>query len=150
MAEPHVISALRGKRAELSGEVLVAQARIDKLRLDLAAVDRAISLFDPSVRSSDIVPIVRRGRRETRFRHGAWTATVLDTLRNADGPLTVREIAQAVAEKFSAPYDNPVDIAALDGRVRTCLKRPGRGVVSEWSGNVTTWRLAPDTGDVVE
>jgi hypothetical protein len=40
MAEPHVISALRKKRAELAGEVVTAQLRFGKLRDDLDAIDR--------------------------------------------------------------------------------------------------------------
>ena len=31
MAEPHVISALRAKRAELSGDLIAAQKRLEKL-----------------------------------------------------------------------------------------------------------------------
>jgi hypothetical protein len=35
MADPHVISALREKRAELSGELIAAEKRILQLREDI-------------------------------------------------------------------------------------------------------------------
>jgi hypothetical protein len=35
MADPHVISALREKRAELSGELIAAENRIVQLRADI-------------------------------------------------------------------------------------------------------------------
>jgi hypothetical protein len=116
----------------------------------LAAIDRAIALFDPNVKSASIVPIIRRHKLETRFRHGAWTATVLDTLRNADGPLTVNQLGRTVADKFGTPYEKPVDVATLNSRIRTCLKKRGSLVVSEWNGSVNVWRLAPDNTDAVE
>jgi hypothetical protein len=50
MAEPHVISALRAKRAELSGDLIAAQKRLEKIRDDLDAVDRTLRVFDPRQR----------------------------------------------------------------------------------------------------
>src|SRR4051794_31422721 len=48
MADPHVISALRSKRAELSGELIAAEARIVQLRADINSLDGAIRVFDPT------------------------------------------------------------------------------------------------------
>jgi hypothetical protein len=39
MADPHVISALRSKRAELSGELIAAEKRIVQLRADIDSLD---------------------------------------------------------------------------------------------------------------
>jgi hypothetical protein len=48
MADPHVISALRKKRAELSGDLVAAEKRIVQLRKDIAGIDRTIRVFDPA------------------------------------------------------------------------------------------------------
>jgi hypothetical protein len=103
MAESHVISALKDKRAELSGEVLKAESRIDKLRLDIAAIDRALGIFDPTVIPRSIKPIMRRPRL-TRIKQGAWTLAVLDVLRQSDRPMAASEIAALVAKQFGEPY----------------------------------------------
>lgn len=149
MAETHVVSALRDKRAELAGELLVAQARIDKLRLDLASVDRTLALFDSTIAPQSIAPVIRRPRGKGRFRHGAWTATLLSILRKADRPLTIREIAQEAANQFNLPSDTQVALTGMDNRVRTALKKQRVGIVSEWNGSVTLWRLEPDGDDVL-
>jgi hypothetical protein len=57
MADPHVISALREKRAELSGELIAAEKRILQLRDD---IDRTIRVFDPTSEPHKIRPILRR------------------------------------------------------------------------------------------
>jgi hypothetical protein len=45
MADPHVISSLRQKRAELSGELIAAEKRILQLREDISSRDRTIRVF---------------------------------------------------------------------------------------------------------
>ncbi len=46
MAEPHVVSALVAKRAELAGEIEAAEKRVAKLRADLLHLDATLRLFD--------------------------------------------------------------------------------------------------------
>jgi hypothetical protein len=53
LAEPHFISALPAKRAELSGDLIAAQKRLEKLHDDLGAVDRALGVFDPRQHQGD-------------------------------------------------------------------------------------------------
>jgi hypothetical protein len=60
MADPHVISALKNKRAELSGDLLAAETRIVQLRTDIASLDGAIRVFDPTAAPDKIPPILRR------------------------------------------------------------------------------------------
>ena len=54
MAEPHVISALRAKRAGLSGDLIAAQKRLEKLRDDPDAIDRTLRDFNPKQRPDKI------------------------------------------------------------------------------------------------
>ncbi len=50
MAESHVVSALREKRARLAGDLKAAQFRVIALRIDLGCVDRCLEIFgsDPT------------------------------------------------------------------------------------------------------
>jgi len=96
MADPHVISALRSKRAELSGELIDAEQRIVQLRSDIASLDGAIRVFDPSAAPDKIRPILRR-KKPTLIPRGRCSRAVLDTLRDANAALTVREIAAQLA-----------------------------------------------------
>ena len=66
MAETHVISALREKRAELSGELIAAEKRIIQLRADLESLDGALRVFDPTK------AIVALARRLAVIMHRMW------------------------------------------------------------------------------
>ena len=89
MADPIVISSLKAKRAELDGELMETEKRAARLRADLDAIDRAIKVFDPTIELSRIRPIVRRARPKL-FAHGHFSRVVLDVLRRADRPLTLK------------------------------------------------------------
>ena len=57
IADPHVISALRSKRAELSGELIATEKRILQLRADIDSLDGAIRVFDPTAEPHEIRPV---------------------------------------------------------------------------------------------
>lgn len=59
MAEPHVISALVRKRAELAGDIENAHEALRKMVLDLENLDATLVLFDPGYKASP-----RPGRSE--------------------------------------------------------------------------------------
>jgi hypothetical protein len=131
MAEPHVITALRRKRAELAGEVVTAQLRLGKLRDDLDAIDRTLRVFDPSQHPEKIRPIVKR-RGARMFAHGECTRAILNALRDAPEPMTVDQVAEQVA------LDCRIATEAPDVRRRCCGGlRPrwiGWGSVACWGG----------------
>ena len=72
MAEPHVISALRAKRAELSGDLIAAQKRLEKIRDDLDTVDRTLRVFDPRQHTEKIRPVIKR-KGDRLFTYAAAT-----------------------------------------------------------------------------
>lgn len=49
MAEPHVVSALKAKRAELAGEIELATRRLQGLRAALRSLDETLCLSDPAI-----------------------------------------------------------------------------------------------------
>ena len=62
MAEPHVIGALRNKRAELAGMLRQLEQQLAQQRANLAHVDATMRLFDPDMRPKDMHPKQPRTR----------------------------------------------------------------------------------------
>lgn len=50
MAEPHVITALAKKRAELSGDIETTQAKLRQMISDLESLDKTLLMSDPDFR----------------------------------------------------------------------------------------------------
>src|SRR5271156_7164748 len=93
MGEPHVISALRAKRAELSGDLIAAQKCLEKIRDDLDAVDRTLRVFDHRQHPEKIRPVVRR-KGDRMFSYGECTRAILNVLRDAPEPMTTAELVK--------------------------------------------------------
>jgi hypothetical protein len=140
MADPHVISALRAKRAELSGELIAAEKRIVQLRADIDSLDGAIRIFDPSAAPEKIRPILRR-KKPTLIPRGQCSRAVLNTLRDADSALTVREIATKLAARYQIDASNTDAMKALVAKVRNTLARQ-KGLTSEMRSDVKAWKVA--------
>ena len=142
MAESHVLSALRDKRADFAGALQVAEQRIIQLRGDLATVDRAILIFDPDAKPERIRAVVRRGPRPS-FPRGGWTRTVIGVLRRADRALSVREITVLVAEETSMDIEAAGVMNRLSNKVRNTLARQREGLLArEWKDSIVLWRVA--------
>src|SRR5258706_11810614 len=122
MADPHVISALKDKRAELSGELIAAENRIIELRADIGSLDRTIRVFDPTAEPHTIRPILRR-KKPTLIPRGQCSRAVLDILRHADSAMTAREIAAQLAARYQMDASNMDAMKALSAKVRTTLAR---------------------------
>jgi hypothetical protein len=140
MADPHVISALRNKRAELSGELIAAERRIVQLRADIASLDGAIRVFDPAAAPDKIRPVLRR-KKPTPIPRGQCSRAVLDMLRHADQPMTAREIADHLAARYQMDASDAVVMKALIGKVRNTLARQ-KGLVSEARADAKAWKVA--------
>ena len=140
MADPHVISALRSKRAELSGELIAAEKRILQLREDISSLDRTIRVFDPTAEPHTIRPILRR-KKSTLIPRGQCSRAVLEMLRHADSPMTAREIATQLAARYQLDASNVDATKALVGKVRNTLARQ-KGLASEMRGDAKAWMVA--------
>jgi orotidine-5'-phosphate decarboxylase len=140
MADPHVISALRSKRAELSGELIAAEKRILQLRTDIDNLDGAIRVFDPTAEPHNIRPILRR-KKPTLIPRGQCSRAVLDMLRHADIPMTAREIAAQLAARYQMDASNVDAMKALVAKVRNTLARQ-KGLASGMRGDAKAWMVA--------
>jgi hypothetical protein len=140
MADSHVISALRAKRAELSGELIAAEKRIVELRADIDSLDRTIRVFDPTSEPHKIRPILRR-KKPTPIPRGQCSRAVLDMLRrHADGPMTAREITVQLAARYQIDASDTGAMNALVSKVRNTLARQ-KGLASEMRGDAKAWRV---------
>src|ERR1700688_2003415 len=109
MTNRRVISALRRKRAEISGHIHVLEKRIARQRANLANLDTTIKVFSPGT-NPDAIPPKRAYRRTRYFAHNELSRLTQDVLRTASGPLTSAEIAAAVMQaKGMAPDDAALD-----------------------------------------
>ena len=140
MADPHVISTLKAKRAELSGDLIAAEKRIIELRADIGSLDRTIRVFDPAAEPHTIRPILRR-KKPTLIPRGQCSRAILDMLRHADSPMTAREIAAQLAARYQFDASDTDAMSALVAKVRNTLVRQN-GLVSELRGDTKVWEVA--------
>ena len=93
MAESHVISGLKAKRAEIAGLLAECDERRGSLKEALAVIDSALRLF---AYEGDPADIKAKRKRRWMFRRGELQRAVMDAMRTAEGPLTNVEIAEQV------------------------------------------------------
>ena len=97
MADPHVISALREKRALVAGLIEKLERKLEQHHADLTHIDGVLRLFQPD-RDPDEIKAKRTYARRTRyFAKGELSRLVLETLRDARGkPQSADDIAGQV------------------------------------------------------
>jgi hypothetical protein len=143
MTEKHVVSALRLKRAEISGHIHDLEKRIARQRANLANLDATIKLFSPGT-NPDAIPPKRPYRRTRYFARNELSRLTQDALRTASGPLTSAEIAAAVMQAKGMPSGDAAFKEIVAVRALTVLRRLAkRGTVikSRISRNAQ-WALA--------
>ncbi|MGH7047141.1 MAG: hypothetical protein ACREE2_12225 [Stellaceae bacterium] len=138
MGDTYVISGLRKKRAELSGELIAAEKHILQLRTDLDCLDGAIRLFDPEAEPRKIRPVQTR-RVSGPIPRGQCSRAILDMLRRADQPMTAQEIAARLAADYGIDAANKGAMNALVAKVRNALLHQ-KGLASELRGGAKVWR----------
>jgi hypothetical protein len=108
MTGKHVVSALRLKRAEISGHIHDLEKRIARQRANLANLDATIKLFSPGT-NPDAIPPKRAYRRTRYFAAGELSRLCLDALRKADGkPIAAGEIAKAAISEKGLPAERRI------------------------------------------
>src|SRR5438034_3673892 len=101
MADPHVISALREKRALVAGLIEKLERKLEQHRADLTHIDGVLRLFQPDRDPEAIKPKRTYARRTRYFAKGELSRLGLEALRDGRGkPQTTNEIAgQIIAAK---------------------------------------------------
>ena len=145
MGETHVVSALRDKRAEISGAIIGLEKELGRRRTDLMHLDATLRLFAPALAPQSIKPRKQTGRNSW-FRKGERSRLVLALLRTADRPLATREITDRLA---AAKGIDPSDALARDAVHKTILGLLNGGKdkgfiqrIEGGPGEAVSWRVA--------
>jgi hypothetical protein len=139
VSEPHVISALKSKRAELSGILHQLERQIAGHREGLAHLDATILLFDPDAIPADIKPRAQR-QRNVWFGQNECIRAIYDVLRSAPEPMTTRAITERVMAARGIPDEGRThDLIAKT--VFGSLTR-AKDVERTVAGGAVVWKVA--------
>ena len=145
MAEPHVVTALKAKRAEISGHIYDLEKKTGRLRASLLHVDASIRLFSPDT-DPDAIPPKRSYRRTRYFAGRELSRRCLDTLREASPtPMTTAQLTAIVMLAKGYPADDDALKAVIAEMVVTILRRLCKrgSVVKSGTSRDAQWALAP-------
>ena len=90
VTQPNVVSALRGKRGELAGQIDALQDQLRAAMIDLDHVDATLRMFDPDIELDEIRPKPLPPRHHA-FK-GQVTRSILAMLR-AEGAMDAKAVA---------------------------------------------------------
>ncbi len=141
--QPNVLHALTRKHAEISGKIGHARLVLRQLAVELEHIDATIRIFNPAIDIGAIraktVPL-----RDPAHK-GEIARIVIDTLREADDPVTPRAITERLMEVRCL---NGADRELFDvmlKRVRACLRAQRmRGMVQPvaFADRTQGWEIA--------
>jgi hypothetical protein len=126
--------------AELAGKIQVNKEQGERLVENMKHVEAVLKLLDPAYDVRHIA--VRRRKPNLWFKRGTVFRNALDVLRNAERPLTTREIAARMlaAKGVTAPADK--DRRTLEGAVQSSLRNhKGKTIETVGEGMPVRWRL---------
>ena len=141
MAETHVLSALKEKRARLAGELKATQLRVCALLIDLGAVDQCLQIFGSDVHPDAIEPKVTFDKNPAGLPKGAGTRTALEILRETRQPMSTPELAASVLQRWGRPLE-PRALSMLVKAIQGNFSRRRDGIVEFDRGTYPgKWRL---------
>ena len=141
MTEPHVISALSNKRAELAGIVSQLERQLAQQQANLAHLDATMRLFDPDIRPNRIRPKQPRAR-SVWFRPGECLRLIYDALREAAQPMTTHQLAERIIQLKALPIADDRQRALVQKTILGSLNRAKATIVRVETAGVVSWRLA--------
>lgn len=136
---PNTIAGLQAKRKQLVKLRADLEADVRKVTCDLDHLDACIRLFDPE---ADI-RAVKRYATKHRAKKGQMRRFVLDRLKEATGPMTSLDIAEAWIADRALRADGGTRVM-IRKRVGACLisLRASLLVASSTEGAAVAWRLS--------
>ena len=143
MAEPHVIAALKERRARISGHILALEVQIGQHRADLLHLDATLRLFDSAVEPAAIPP-KRPVARNDWFGHGECLRLAYSVLRDAPEPVPTGDIVRRLMTIKGQPANDRATMTLIRQTIVNSLSRakdtvervPGAG-----TGRELRWRL---------
>jgi hypothetical protein len=145
MADPHVISALREKRALLAGLIEKLERKLEQHRADLTHIDGVLRLFQPDRDPGEIKAKRTYARRTRYFARNELSRLCMDALRDADGALlTTDAIAGRIIEAKGFDAADAALRKAIGEQALALLRSlRKRGTVEQIGlGRGVRWKLA--------
>jgi hypothetical protein len=142
MGDTFAVPALIRKRAELEGEILATQGKLQRLAADLDHLDATLRLFVPGIELASIKP--KLSAPLYMAKRGRLARIIFAALREAPDGLTCAELAQIVIAKRGLKPGKAA-AALIRKRVRYCLKaQRNRGLLQsrQGPGKLLAWGLA--------
>lgn len=129
MDKSHVMAALFRKYCHLMGELKRYPDRADEIMQSMVHLEAVIRLFRPDADLSKLRPI--GARKDTRWHKvGFGIRNVLDILKQADRPLSTREIVMEVMRRANLPTDDKEAVHSVCASIHmSILRRKGRGIM---------------------
>ena len=141
MDNEHVISGLIRKHAEIEGEIMALNKKLRSLSEQKASIALSLKTFDPNYKHR-LLPSIRPKSKSRIFPHGTFARGILEVMRDASCPLTVREITNRLLAKYGIELSDTADVNFVLEKVRKDLhRRKGRLFASESDGAATLWAL---------
>jgi hypothetical protein len=147
VADLHVISALRKKRALVSGAIEKLERKLEQHRADLTHIDGVLRLFQPDRDPDQIKPKRAYAKRTRYFARNELARLCMGALRDAPGLITTDEIAaQVIAAKGFEAADSTLR-AAIRDQLLTVLRgaRKRETVEQIGLGRGVRWKLTDGT-----
>lgn len=140
MDKSHVISALFRKYCHLMGQANRFPDRAAEYHADMVHVEATIRLFRANADLDSLAPI--RPRNDTRWcGRGYGVRTTIQILKQADRPLSTREIAEEVMRREGlSPDDIEARRDVCSSLHMSILRRVGKDIV-RINGKPLRWSL---------
>jgi hypothetical protein len=141
MADLHVVSALRDKRAELAGQIDALQDQLREAMIAVDHVDSTLRLFVPDIDLDEIKPKPLPPRHHA-FK-GQVTRSILAMLRK-EGPMDAKAITLRLMAERELNLTDKVLVKAMQKRIGAALRnlRERTLVMSQQGpGGMLVWHI---------
>jgi hypothetical protein len=135
--------------AELGGKILDNKTEADRLRAAMVNVEAVLKLLDPEHNLRVIA--VRRRKPNPWFKRGTIWRAILDTLREAETPLTAAEITGRMLAAKDVQVPARKAKRDLEGAIRASLKsHENKGVCVSGDSDPAQWTTSCQGGPMVK
>lgn len=142
MADPHVVTALRSKRAELAGQIDALQDQLREAMIAVDHVDSTLRLFAPDIDLDEIRPKPLPPRHHA-FK-GQVTRSILAMLRT-EGAMDAKAITLRLMAERELNLNDKALVKAMQKRIGAALRnlRERQHVTSSQGPRGTlTWAIS--------
>ena len=141
MADLHVVTALRSKRAELAGQIDALQDQLREAMIAVDHVDSTLRLFVPDIDLDEIKPKPLPPRHHA-FK-GQVTRSILAMLRK-EGPMDAKAITLRLMAERELNLNDKVLAKAMQKRIGAALRNLRERQLArseQGSGGMLVWGL---------